>query len=1408
MDYSKIRGKESGQKQSFEELVCQLAKLDIQEASARFRRVEGSGGDGGVEAYWLLDDGNKVGYQAKFFHRSRNIAWEQIDKSVKQALKCHPDLKKYVIAIACDLTDVAVTAEKGQRKGGRQHWETHKKKWEKQRSDTGLPAVDFVLWPASYLDIQLLKPSAEGLRYYWFNEAEFSSDWFKQQVDLAITSLDERYHPQDHVEVGIERLFKVMLRDDAIKAEISSALTAIAQARNLSRSLGALPDSEIRGHLFNIKSHVSSLSALTENLAAPTSFPWFDDSYEHTLSAALHCLQSMKSWSWDYGKFITSHDKALERDLEYFHQALTHLDQAVSNLQKMLSSPHFKAEHQRVAFLTGRAGVGKSHLLGTMADKAVVSGRPVILVLGHLLTDQELWGQITRRLGIGLLSPDVFLQAFDAASQAAGKRGLFLVDAINEGVGSHFWHKEIAAFLRRLSRFANIAVVISCRTEYMPYAVPKSVRDLVQTFEIRGFDTYGEQANAARIYMSRQGLSQPSTPWMAAEFVNPLFLRSACLALKREGLTQFSKGLKGTLKIFNFYLKSVARHLGVNRDGGNELIAPTRDSLLLIARRMVANRCDYVSRTEAVRIAEEMFSEFSPPANQSWFEVLHRNGLLRLDPDPKASEEDEEDDIDLPLAEIVRFSFQRFQDHLMATALLQDVKNICEAIEFGDLAFIHKDRRVTPMWMGLVEALSIQIPERFSMEFLDTLPAVQGNWRPRGSINSLFVQSLRWRSKEAFSERTQVLFNSLLTHDPEYFDVVLELAVVPDHPWNAQALHTKLMSQNLADRDASWSIHINRCLTDSGGALDKLFKWCLLEQSANTDPEVQSLCSIVLTWLLTSSNRLVRDLATKALASLLIARQDLYSSLCEAFAGLDDVYVWERLHAAAYGACCNDPDPVRLQSFASTAYLHVFDTVDVPLSLLLRDYARGIVELAVSQSCLATSVVLTKCQPPYRSAPPQLNVTQAMLEQAVARAGHNEIEMACTGVLGTFGSYEIAPVIERFLGAPMHSSAWGADDSHSLVIEHKAAQRWIAKRAYDLGWTLEKFPPDESEEFEYSRGRPVVERIAEKYQWLALNELLCRLADNHELDMQPRPEVYRTPADIGFQRDIDPTLLNIDGAGDMRSDDWAFDPPLAFNHDEEKDVLQWPVRENPAELLPELVCRTDPDGRKWWVMHERRVLSNLDDKYEAPEQGLRQQEFRRILPVIVKDKDSRRFVELFCKSGVVDDARWRAPTRDSTAYLREVSWRSTTWCQQQWLRHQFPGGETVEYALPTCGYHWEHDLDLSVPHGVYARPPAPWLAKELALVPLRNDHCTYVDLEGEALFVSGHRFRGDNYALCDQAFFQGYLARNELQCLWIFVGERSVWPDGEDTCTVQRRYEGILWHDKEGNSVFKAWQSE
>src|SRR5258708_16283379 len=108
-----IKGYSLGQRAAFEMLVCHLARRDPPTPKAAFRRIEGSGGDGGVEAYWLLPDGAEIGYQAKFFVRAGDIKWEQVNSSVLTAITQHPSLSKFIVAFPCDLTDRTDATKRG-----------------------------------------------------------------------------------------------------------------------------------------------------------------------------------------------------------------------------------------------------------------------------------------------------------------------------------------------------------------------------------------------------------------------------------------------------------------------------------------------------------------------------------------------------------------------------------------------------------------------------------------------------------------------------------------------------------------------------------------------------------------------------------------------------------------------------------------------------------------------------------------------------------------------------------------------------------------------------------------------------------------------------------------------------------------------------------------------------------------------------------------------------------------------------------------------------------------------------------------------------------------------------------------------------------------------------------------------
>ena len=77
INFSKIRLHKGDQRSAFEELTSQLFYSE-ESCDESFRRVEGSGGDGGVEAYWNPEPGEKSGFQAKYFSVLGASQWKQL----------------------------------------------------------------------------------------------------------------------------------------------------------------------------------------------------------------------------------------------------------------------------------------------------------------------------------------------------------------------------------------------------------------------------------------------------------------------------------------------------------------------------------------------------------------------------------------------------------------------------------------------------------------------------------------------------------------------------------------------------------------------------------------------------------------------------------------------------------------------------------------------------------------------------------------------------------------------------------------------------------------------------------------------------------------------------------------------------------------------------------------------------------------------------------------------------------------------------------------------------------------------------------------------------------------------------------------------------------------------------------
>jgi phage gp46-like protein len=202
LEFRRLRGGVDGQRGSFERLVCHLAEMFPPAGASEFRKIEGAGGDGGVEAYWVLSNGTERGWQAKFHQDAGDINWTALNGSITTAMSTHPAILHVTVAMPCDLTDVRV--QRGT--SAREKWNTRLGTW---KTAAGRPFnVEFL--GGTQIERMLADPRAAGLREYWFGDRELSDAWFRERFEQTVASLDERYHPEDHVDVGASQLFRAL----------------------------------------------------------------------------------------------------------------------------------------------------------------------------------------------------------------------------------------------------------------------------------------------------------------------------------------------------------------------------------------------------------------------------------------------------------------------------------------------------------------------------------------------------------------------------------------------------------------------------------------------------------------------------------------------------------------------------------------------------------------------------------------------------------------------------------------------------------------------------------------------------------------------------------------------------------------------------------------------------------------------------------------------------------------------------------------------------------------------------------------------------------------------------------------------------------------------------------------------
>ncbi|PWD88001.1 AVAST type 2 anti-phage system protein Avs2 [Ignatzschineria cameli] len=615
-----------------------------------------------------------------------------------------------------------------------------------------------------------------------------------------------------------------------------------------------------------------------------------------------------------------------------------------------------------ILVIAGNAGIGKSHLIGDAISKRINKNMESLFLLGqHFLEKKVPWQQILSQLGLEGIQSNNFLEKFNEYGEKRNQRVILAIDAINEGAGRYFWPDNILSFIQEIQKYPYIALVLSIRSSYTDLIFPKEYRKKlnINFYYHQGFS--GHEFEASKLFFKNYHIELPKIPLLHPEFQNPLFLKLFCEGLSRSGLTSIQKGFQGITKINELFIDSLNKYLSTPNQLNycSKSLNLVQDAINAFITRKYETQSESITYRDAYRLIDNSVKDFI--SEKGFIEHLISGGILTKDYvfDYNSQE----------YSEIVYVAYERLEDHLYINKILretEDIQNLFSKV--GPLHYCFSSDVNLYRYRGVIDALSIQLPELFNIELYQLVTL---ELKEHEIIRNSWIDSLLWRKHVTVADNILPFLNeNVLPYEDSYnhfFDTQISLSNIPNFYLNSNWLHKNLLSFSLIDRDTEWTAYLNNNYKENS-SIDRLIRWAReAEDFDYVSDESLLLTSITLSWFLTSTTRHLRDHATKALVNILTDRLHLVKDLLQKFEGVNDLYVYERLFAVAYGVVLRSNDKESLKELSHYIFQIIFkDKTAIIPNVLLRDYACNIIEYT-NYLQIFLEFDIEEVRPPYHS---------------------------------------------------------------------------------------------------------------------------------------------------------------------------------------------------------------------------------------------------------------------------------------------------------------------------------------------------------------------------------------------------------------------------------------------------------
>lgn len=821
-------------------------------------------------------------------------------------------------------------------------------------------------------------------------------------------------------------------------------------------------------------------------------------------------------------------------------------------------------EDQQFLLVKGIAGSGKTHMLCDIAKKVCHKTHVYMMFGTQFQTDELPLDTIVRCAN---WTNEATLQDLDDEMKKKGRYAVFIIDAINEGVGCHVWKDYLERIKTALKDKRHIKMILSIRVQQDNDILNVTLKDF-KSITMTGFE---KVEDALKTYLKAYEISANEAELLKVhEFKNPLFLKLFCEYYAGNSYTE--RALPSIREIYLRYLKRKNEKISIRIDADPLYDYTTRFLTKLAKLSVERYQCDDIPRSLAHKLGNRMCHD------RLWSQSL-LNNCLKENLLMEYNSNDKEN--------LITFEYDSIGDLLKAINFITSNTDEYEIPKKLLHFYETKNNNPSKIVQFVISVLSLWEPS-------DKRVWKDPAFTSKNLAEALLV-SIPYRMYNGLEIDSEVISSILIKH-PRYLNPELILNNMEIYASLIDWVHTHLFAMSLAERDEKWTYRVNLMLDDTD------FKH-QLEEAEKVCSDLKILSTVYL-WLLTASYQGVRAVIIRRLKIVFDKEARLMDSLISNFSGVNDPYILSGLYCAVYGYfLTHRKDKENALTVAKTIQEYCYPKRgEAPNYLEIRFWTLKILKLCKEIHPEAQEF-WENSTPPYTSGK-GLFCDYAKLSDDAINSNFLGESLGSERIMdsllqGDFNRYIIG------LNSNSVSQEFCYKGKDVPLEDYAKIIACLIKNKY--GWNDSLGSLDNNIGYQ-SRMTHTKERLGKKYQWMGYNELYAFLLDTCELrtekgavkDKDVKTKNY--PWLLRRTFDFDPTLTEENAAMVFTREHFC-DIPKSLNIDcSYKEWLEDP------EQMPQthFILKDKNEGKEWVVLFgydtckiQREEDVQEDENYDA-----------------------------------------------------------------------------------------------------------------------------------------------------------------------------------------------------------------